>query len=55
MITKLLAGLSAVAFVSLSTAAFAACPGHTAQTSTPVQTADISVPSDSSTQTEQRN
>ena len=49
MTRVLLAGLSAVVFASLSaTAAFAACAGHTAETMTPVQTADISTPSGSS-------
>lgn len=48
MTRRLLAGLSAAVFATLSaSAAFAACAGHTAQTSTPIQTADISSPSDS--------
>jgi hypothetical protein len=50
MTRKLLAGVSAVVFASLSaTVAIAACAGHTAETVTPVQTADISSPSDSGT------
>lgn len=39
MASKIIAAGSAIIFASLSTAAFADCTGHTAQTSTPVQTA----------------
>lgn len=49
MTRRLLAGLSVIVFTSLSAtaAAVAGCPGHTAGTMTPVQTADISAPSGS--------